>query len=115
MGINPVAAVYLYLRNQERRRNYEEWEERMLNNISRWESSLQKLKDAISRTEENIQRNTEKLEKAEKFLASLKSEKTKDWYSRTLEFISVSTNPKKVADAQSKIDEHDEKKRSCKE
>ena len=110
MNAKGIALAYLYLRNQERRANYEEWCDRVSGNIRRWEESLSKIEAAISRVDGNNRLNAEKLRKAERYLDSLNSGKTLDWYNRTLHFISVSKSADRVIEAQVKIDEYNKKK-----
>jgi len=115
MSMRAALGLYLYLDHRERQDRHEEWRDRTLSNISRWEDSTDNIEEMIEKSKGNIARNTEKLNKAQDFLNRMSSGKTSSWYDKTTEFISVCKNPDKVSDAQSKINEHDEKVSNCEE
>jgi chromosome segregation ATPase len=108
MGLREAAILLgLYLIREKRRRNYEEWHDRMESNISRWENSLDKLESARTRCSTNLAKNKERLKKSEDFYEKITTGKSKEWYEHTNFILTNISNIQKEEILRAKINEHE--------
>lgn len=101
-----VAAVLDYDR---RRRNYEEFSERISGNIDRWEDQLKRNQDSQDRAEETLNKNHDRLRGLRDVLTRLDSSATREWLERKEKQALEHKKPEVRQLAASKVKEHHEK------
>lgn len=106
MNIRGLVALALVLDHDQRRRNYEEFRERVEGNIHRWEEQLRRNADAQQRTRENIAKNKERLRKTGEFLERMESTSTQEWLERNERNAREHRNPEVRHAAAGKVSDH---------
>lgn len=102
-----VAAVLDYDR---RRRNYEEFSERLTGNIDRWEDQLKRNRDSQDRTEETLNQNHDRLQRLRDVLTRLDSSDTRKWLEHKEKQALEHRKPEVRQLAATKVKEHHEKR-----
>jgi chromosome segregation ATPase len=105
-GFRNVLALALALDHDQRRRNYEEFLERISGNIERWNEQLQRNEEAQSRANTNLTRNIERLAKSRSYLERLDSSNTREWLERTEKNAREHSKPEVRQAAAAKVKEH---------
>jgi chromosome segregation ATPase len=105
-GFRNVLALAVVLDYEQRRRNYDEFRERVSGNIERWEEQLQRNKEAQSRANTNLTRNIERLAKSRSYLERLDSSTTREWLERTEQNAREHSKPEVRQAATAKVKEH---------
>ncbi|WP_338924053.1 hypothetical protein V0M98_38210 (plasmid) [Pseudomonas silesiensis] len=81
-GFGKVLAFALVLDHDRRRRNHDEFCERINGNIQRWEEQIRRNEEAQTRVDSNLTRNLERLSKSRLFLERMNSSATREWLER---------------------------------
>ena len=106
MNVRGLVALALVLDHDQRRRNYEEFRERVEGNIQRWEEQLRRNSDAQQRTRDNIAKNKDRLRKTGDFLERMESPSTQEWLERNERNAREHKNPEVRQTAAGKVSDH---------
>lgn len=104
-NFNLLKAVILIDR-VNRQNNYHAMVDRVEGHISRWESTIEKLQDVISRKESNIRGNEDRWSNAQRFLENMSSGKTADWLERQQRVAETHASAEKRSEASAKVADH---------
>jgi len=107
-----IAALVDY---DNRRRNYEEFHERLEGHIDRWEGQISTLEVKLEKTIQNNERNEERLGKAKAFLDQLYSPQSIDWLERQNRIMLSHRSEEVISAASVKIAQHEQKVQSVTE
>jgi len=106
VNVRGLVALALALDHDQRRRNYEEFRERVEGNIQRWEEQLRRNADAQQRTRGNIAKNKDRLIKTGEFLERMNSASTQEWLERNERNAREHRNPDVRQAAARKVSDH---------
>jgi chromosome segregation ATPase len=107
-----IAALVDY---DNRRRNYEEFRERLEGHIDRWEGQISTLEVKLEKSIQNNERNKERLGKAKAFLDQLSSPQSIDWLERQKRNMLSHRSEEVISAASDKIAQHEQKVQSVTE